>query len=96
MLTCRNTSKAKYCVLRNGVFIYTERNAFQLETEWRLVIDWFVMRSVGVGRLATRQRVSQRLFIVTTLLEREKDAAEKYSRRLVIGWFVTRSVEKYW
>ena len=49
-----NTSKAKYCVLQNGVFFYNERNAFQLETEWRLVIDWFVMRSVGVGRLATR------------------------------------------
>ena len=95
MLTCRNTSEAKYCVLQNGVFIYTKRNAFQLETEWRLVIDWFVMRSVGVGRLATRQRVSHCLCIVTTLLEREKDAAEKYSRRLVIGWFVTRSVKKY-
>ena len=37
----------------------------------------FLITRDGVWRLATRQRVSQRLFIVTTLLEREKDAAEK-------------------
>jgi len=44
--------------------------------KWRHRFNGFLMGFLitrdGVGRLATRQRVSQRLFIVTTLLEREK------------------------
>ena len=69
------------------MFQYLSSNKSELQVrhfggKWRHrfngVFNGFLITRDGVGRLATRQRMSQRLFIVTTLLERGNNAAEKY------------------